>query len=310
MRALLVVNTFATTTNTQIQTEITQILSKAFDLKVINTTGRNDAISIAHQAQDYEIIIGLGGDGTLNEIANGLLLDGPNPTGPILAAIPGGNGNVFIRNMGMSKNPIVACQQLISAVAKNQIRTIGVGKITTENISRWFLFNAGIGLDAAVLAQMEARRDKGKLASDTAYAGLALRELLRTDRKNPALSLVSETGQIFRNAYFALLVNLAPWAYLGERPLNPLPNAGHDTALDLYAPTALSFPVIVRLIRRAIAGNSTELDNDVITLHDQNRLHIKSDRLHWIQVDGDVVTQSNELTAIHVPAALRVLRIG
>jgi diacylglycerol kinase family enzyme len=122
--------------------------------------------------------------------------------------------------------------------------------------------------------------------------------------------LVSETGQIFRNAYFALLVNLAPWAYLGERPLNPLPNAGHDTALDLYAPTALSFPVIVRLIRRAIAGNSTELDNDVITLHDQNRLHIKSDRLHWIQVDGDVVTQSNELTAVHVPAALRVLRIG
>ncbi len=310
MRALLVVNTFATTTNAQIQTEITQILSRAFDLKVINTTGRNDAISIAHQAQDYEIIIGLGGDGTLNEIANGLLLDGPNPTGPILAAIPGGNGNVFIRNMGMSKNPIVASQQLISAVAKNQIRTIGVGKITTENISRWFLFNAGIGLDAAVLAQMEARRENGKLVSDTAYAVLALRELLRTDRKNPALSLVSETGQIFRNAYFALLVNLAPWAYLGERPLNPLPNAGHDTALDLYAPTALSFPVIVRLIRRAIAGNSTELDNDVITLHDQNRLHIKSDRLHWIQVDGDVVTQSNELTAIHVPAALRVLRIG
>ncbi|CAB4329588.1 unannotated protein [freshwater metagenome] len=310
MRALLVVNTFATTTNAQIQTEITQILSKAFDLKVINTAGRNDAISIAHQAQDYEIIIGLGGDGTLNEIANGLLLDGPNPTGPILAAIPGGNGNVFIRNMGMSKNPIVASQQLISAVAKNQIRTIGVGKITTENISRWFLFNAGIGLDAAVLAQMEARRENGKLVSDTAYAVLALRELLRTDRKNPALSLVSETGQIFRNAYFALLVNLAPWAYLGERPLNPLPNAGHDTALDLYAPTALSFPVIVRLIRRAIAGNSTELDNDVITLHDQNRLHIQSDRLHWIQVDGDVVTQSNELTAIHVPAALRVLRIG
>jgi diacylglycerol kinase family enzyme len=161
-----------------------------------------------------------------------------------------------------------------------------------------------------VLAQMEARREKGKLVSDTAYAVLALRELLRTDRKNPALSLVSETGQIFRNAYFALLVNLAPWAYLGERPLNPLPNAGHDTALDLYAPTALSFPVIVRLIRRAIAGNSTELDNDVITLHDQNRLHIKSDRPHWIQVDGDVVTQSNELTAVHVPAALRVLRIG
>jgi diacylglycerol kinase family enzyme len=310
MRALLVVNTFATTTNLQIQAEVSKILSEAFDLTVVNTSSRNDAISIAHDATGYEIIIGLGGDGTLNEIANGLLLDGPNPNGPILAAIPGGNGNVFIRNMGMSKNPIVASQQLISAVAENQIRTIGVGKIATENITRWFLFNAGIGLDAAVLAQMEARRDKGKRASDAAYAGLALRELLRTDRKNPALSLVSESGQIFRDAYFALLVNLAPWAYLGTRPLNPLPQAGHDTALDFYAPTALNFPVIVRLIRRALAGNSTEFDSDVITLHNQNRLHIKSDRMHWIQVDGDVVTQSNELTAIHVPEALRVLTIG
>ncbi len=309
MRALLVVNTFATTTNLQIQAEVSKILSEAFDLTVVNTSSRNDAISIAHDATGYEIIIGLGGDGTLNEIANGLLLDGPNPNGPILAAIPGGNGNVFIRNMGMSKNPIVASQQLISAVAENQIRTIGVGKIATENITRWFLFNAGIGLDAAVLAQMEARRDKGKRASDAAYAGLALRELLRTDRKNPALSLVSESGQIFRDAYFALLVNLAPWAYLGTRPLNPLPQAGHDTALDFYAPTALNFPVIVRLIRRALAGNSTEFDSDVITLHNQNRLHIKSDRMHWIQVDGDVVTQSNELTAIHVPEALRVLTI-
>ena len=136
MRALLVVNTFATTTNARIQAEISRVLSEVFDLTVVNTAGRNDAIDIARaaQGQGYEIVIGLGGDGTLNEIANGLLNDGPNPAGPILAAIPGGNGNVFIRNMGMSKNPMTATQQLISAVTNNQIRTIGVGKISTENI--------------------------------------------------------------------------------------------------------------------------------------------------------------------------------
>ena len=85
MRALLVVNTFATTTNARIQAEISRELSEVFDLTVVNTAGRNDAINIARdaQAQGYEIIIGLGGDGTLNEIANGLLSDGPNPTGPI-----------------------------------------------------------------------------------------------------------------------------------------------------------------------------------------------------------------------------------
>jgi diacylglycerol kinase family enzyme len=119
--------------------------------------------------------------------------------------------------------------------------------------------------------------------------------------------LVSDSGEVHRDAHFALIVNLAPWAYLGSKALNPLPLATHDTALDVYAPTSLSVPAVVRLTRRAIAGKSAEKESNVIALIDQRQVHIQSDRALWIQVDGDIVTQSTELTATHVPDALRVL---
>ena len=310
MRALLVANTFATTTDDAIQVKVVDQLSKSLDITVVNTSARNDAIDIAQTAQQegFELVIALGGDGTVNEIANGLLLGGPNPDGPLLAAIPGGNGNVFARNMGLSENPLEATAQIQSAIVAKNYKYIGVGKIATNNISRWFLFNAGIGLDAAVIAEMETRRANGKVVSDVAYAALALRELFaRTDRSHGSLSLVSDSGEVYREAYFALIVNLAPWAYLGSKPLNPLPLASHETALDVYAPTSLSVPAIVRLARRAIAGKSAEKESNVIALIDQKQVHIQSDRPLWIQVDGDIVTQSTELTATHVPNALRVL---
>jgi diacylglycerol kinase family enzyme len=170
------------------------------------------------------------------------------------------------------------------------------------------LFNAGIGLDAAVLAEMEARRASGKTVSDFAYATLALRELFaRTDRKHGSLSLVSDSGEVQRDAHFALIVNLAPWAYLGSKALNPLPSASHQTALDVFAPTSLSVAAVLRLASRAIAGKSAENDRNVIALTNQKHVHIQAESPLWIQVDGDVVTQSTELTATHIPSALRVL---
>ncbi|MCF8554523.1 MAG: hypothetical protein K9F93_00310 [Candidatus Nanopelagicales bacterium] len=310
MRTLLVANTFATTTDGTIQAQVVSELSRHLDVTVANTSARNDAIEIAKEAQQrgFELVIGLGGDGTINEIANGLLMNGPNPQGPMFAAIPGGNGNVFARNMGLSENPIEATAQILKSLDSKKLKNIGVGKIATNNISRWFLFNAGIGLDAAVMAEMEARRANGKAVSDFAYAALALRELFtKTDRKHAALSLVSDSGEVYRDAYFALIVNLAPWAYLGSKPLNPLPFASHETALDIYAPTSLSISAVWKLARRAMAGKSAENNRNVIALMDQGQIHIQAERPLWIQVDGDVVTQSTELTATHVPDALRTV---
>ena len=310
MRTLLVINHFATTTDDAICATVCASLCETLDLTVVNTGARNEAIQIAKAARDqgYELVIGLGGDGTLNEIANGLLADGPNPQGPILGAIPGGNANVFARNMGFENDAAKATSQLLTAVRNESFKTIGVGKISTENLSRWFLFNSGFGLDAAVLASMEARRESGKNASDATYVMLALRELFaRTDRKKPELSLVGESGEIYSDAHFALLINLAPWAYLGKRAVNPMPAASHESALDAYAPTTMSIPALWSLVRGAMKGISALDDERVITLADQKQIQISAKRPLWIQVDGDVISKARELTAVHIPNALRVI---
>ena len=310
MRTLLVINHFATTTDDAICATVCASLCETLDLTVVNTGARNEAIQIAKAARDqgYELVIGLGGDGTLNEIANGLLADGPNPQGPILGAIPGGNANVFARNMGFENDAAKATSQLLTAVRNESFKTIGVGKISTENLSRWFLFNSGFGLDAAVLASMEARRESGKNASDATYVMLALRELFaRTDRKKPELSLVGESGEIYSDAHFALIINLAPWAYLGKRAVNPMPAASHESALDAYAPTSMSIPAIWSLVRGAMKGISALDDERVITLADQKQIQISAKRPLWIQVDGDVISKARELTAVHIPNALRVI---
>lgn len=310
MRALLVANTFATSTDDAIQARVVRELSKYLEVTAINTTARNEAIEIAGSAQNqgFELIIGLGGDGTINEIANGLLRAGPNPKGALLAAIPGGNGNVFARNMGFSENPMKATNQILNAIKNRNYQTIGVGRIAANNISRWFLFNAGIGLDAAVIAEMEARRASGKRVNDITYAKLAFRELFtKTDRKNGSLSLESDSSKVRSNAHFALIVNIAPWAYLGSKALNPLPSANHQTALDVYAPTSLSISTILRLASRALAGKSAENDRNLIALIDQKQVRIQAENPLWVQVDGDLVAQTTELTATHIPNALRVL---
>ena len=310
MRTLLVINHFATTTDDAICATVCASLCETLDLTVVNTGARNEAIQIAKAARDqgYELVIGLGGDGTLNEIANGLLADGPNPQGPILGAIPGGNANVFARNMGFENDAAKATSQLLTAVRNESFKTIGVGKISTENLSRWFLFNSGFGLDAAVLASMEARRESGKNASDATYVMLALRELFaRTDRKKPELSLVGESGEIYSDAHFALIINLAPWAYLGKRAVNPMPAASHESALDAFAPTTMSIPALWSLVRGAMKGISALDDERVITLADQKQIQISAKRPLWIQVDGDVISKARELTAVHIPNALRVI---
>lgn len=308
MRAVLVVNPAATTTSDAVRDVIAAALSSSLDLEVIHTTSRNDAVDIARQAafNNVEILLALGGDGTVNELANGLMSEGPQLSGPILGAIPGGNANVFTRNMGFPADPVEATARILDSIEQQRFQSVGVGKLSTDTFSRFFLFNAGIGLDAAVLARMESRRSRGKSASDASYAALAIDELFRrTDRRHPALTITANDGEEHPDAHLALIVNIAPWSYLGSRPLNPTPHAGLDTALDVYAPTSLNGLGVARMARSLLRSGSEP--HDVITLHNQPRIGFVTTRPLWIQADGEALGEATSMTVEHIPHALRVM---
>jgi len=310
MRTLLIVNPFATSTTPNLFNEIVKLLSQKLDLTVKETTGPHDALEFAKTAQaaGFELVLSFGGDGTLNEIANGILQTPKHEKNPIVAAIPGGNANVFIRNIGWPTSALAACGHILNSVAHNSIKTIGVGEATTDNLSRYFLFNCGIGLDAAVLARMQDRRATGKKVTDLAYTRMAFRELLiQTNRKEPKLEILDLNGKSHGKAHLALIINLAPWTYLGEFALPLTPAATLDTALDIFAAKELTLGGISRLIKRAVRAQVSNPDKSFIMLSNQESAAFISPEELWVQVDGEVLSPSKRLDVRYVPSALKIL---
>ncbi|GAA2927256.1 hypothetical protein GCM10020221_24030 [Streptomyces thioluteus] len=162
MRALLVVNPSATTTSARTRDVLVHALASDLKLEVATTEYRGHARDLARAAAESgntELVVALGGDGTVNEVVNGLLHRGPDPEGlPRLAVVPGGSTNVFARALGLPNEPVEATGALLDALRDGTGRTIGLGHAGgtpgTEDEGapgRWFTFCAGFGFDAGVV---------------------------------------------------------------------------------------------------------------------------------------------------------------
>src|SRR5215218_4966343 len=157
MRALLVVNPFATTTSARTREVLASALEGELKLDVVRTDRRGHAADLARQArvEGLDVVVALGGDGTVNEVVNGLLgRDGPGDDVPALAVVPGGGTNVFARALGIPRDPVEATGALLDALREHRRRSIGLGLAG----DRWFTFNAGMGWDAEVVARVDRRR--------------------------------------------------------------------------------------------------------------------------------------------------------
>ena len=169
MRAVLIVNPNATSTTPAGRDLLAHALESRVDLEVIHTEFGGHAIEIAETAKNtgVDVIIVHGGDGTVNEVVNGLL-GPPGParpapeTLPAVAVVPGGAANVFARALGISPDPTEATNQLIDLLTERRRgmpwRYIGLMDCT----ERWAVFTAGMGVDGDVVAAVEAQRAKGR----------------------------------------------------------------------------------------------------------------------------------------------------
>ena len=150
MRITLIVNPSASSVTARGRVVITKALAADHDVTVAETARRGHATQLAAEAaaRGAEVVVVLGGDGTLNEAANGLA-----GTTTALAPLPGGSTNVFARTIGLSDDAIEATGILLDALAHGSTRRIGLGSVN----GRYFLFHVGIGFDAAVVAEVERR---------------------------------------------------------------------------------------------------------------------------------------------------------
>ncbi len=310
MRALLVVNPKATATTPRTREVLASALSSEVKLDVEVTRARGHATELAAQARvdGLDVVVALGGDGTVNEVVNGLLDDGPCPDGPALAVVPGGSANVFARALGLPNGAVDGTSWLLEALHADRRRRIGLGTVATPGrADRWFTFCAGLGLDAAVVRRVERKRDRGARATPGLFVREGFAEFLLNTPADPVLTL-SRDGADDEALGMALVCNTDPWTYLGQRPVRACPDASFDGGLDLFGLRRLSTVSTLRHLRQILSSEGARPGGrQLVQVHDAPELRLHAEVPVALQVDGDDLGDRTSVTLRSVPAALDVL---
>ncbi|MGY1811929.1 diacylglycerol/lipid kinase family protein [Blastococcus sp. SYSU D00820] len=339
MRALVVANPAATSTSAKVRDVLVNALGSELKVDLAETTHRGHARDLGRQAcrDEVDVVVALGGDGTVNEVVNGLLHDGPGGRVPTLAVVPGGSTNVFSRALGISRDPVEATAEILDSLRAGRSRRVSLGTAAAAGTStapaegadpadapqvaaedaaahpewtepRWFVFAAGLGFDADVIARVEAQRARGRRSTGALYVREATSAfLLGRERRRPAMTLEVPGEEPLDGLFLTLVSNVSPWTYLGARPINPSPEASFDTGLDVFAMGRMGPLRMLHTLRQVMAREPDARGRGVHRWHDLPGLVLRASRPQGWQLDGDHLGTATALRLTSVPAALRVL---
>ncbi len=305
MRALVVVNPRATTTTERVRDVLLDAIAHRLSTEVVETEHRDHATELAYKAREsgYDLVVCIGGDGTVNEVVNGLLADGPGPDVPALGLVPGGSTNVLARDLGIPCDPVEATGALLAALRTGKRRSIGLGRAD----DRWFTFCAGFGFDAAVVGAVEDRRRDGARSTLLLYGRAATQRLYRgTDRQRGPITVKLPGHEPVRNVFMAIVANTSPWTYAGPRAIIATPEASFDTGLDVLAVTSLGTVRTLRHAAQLLRGRGLR-GSQAVTLHDADEVLLQAEPAAAFQLDGDHLGERTEVRLVSVPHALEVL---
>jgi len=296
MRLLLLVNASAASVTARARVVIQKALSADHEISVAETSRRGHAsrLALGAAADGLDAVIVLGGDGTLNEAANGLA-----GSATALGVLPGGSTNVFARTIGMTNDPIEATGELLTALSRHSMRRVGLGNVN----GRYFLFHVGLGFDAAVVEQVERRSTLKRYAGHPLFVYAALATWFRHyDRSRPRFALriggAGSSEQVIDDAYFAVCMNTHPYTYLGNQPLEVAPDATLDSRLSLVTFRSLAFTPTARVVVAAMRGRSgTQLARyrSIVYTPDVPEVTVTGFGPFPYQVDGDYLGEAENL---------------
>ena len=300
-RLLLVVNPKATAVSSRLKNLVMYALRGRYELDFVETEGPNHATDLGREAvrAGYDLVVSFGGDGTLNETANGLAgSDVP------LAMLPGGSTNVMCRMLGLPIDVIDATEHLLGMADGPRLRRIDLGSVN----GRHFLFSSGVGLDAETVRWVDARHSvKARRAYMWFAYAAATRYMLRYRGRPPLL--VSDVDGHRVEGISAFVQNSDPFTYFRNRALH----VGEEIALDSGS---LSLVVLKRGLMRDAFGATWRLFSPAnVARHPQGvsftRVHQAlmepaGDELLPVQVDGDYIGDYPALLYEAHPRALTV----
>lgn len=270
MSRLLIVNPFASGVDEHRLAAVRAALPEDTEMQLTTAAGEATAIARSAQASEVDAIYVFGGDGTFNEVLNGVELDVP------LGFIPGGGTSVLPRALGLPRNPARAAQRL----ARGTTRRIGLGRVN----GRRFGFSAGIGLDAELVRKVDelGRSPDGRRPGDVAFMRVASSTLWAQRGRFDERLEVEGTGR----AAFVLVANCTPYTYAGTVALDLVPGADFEAGLAFVAPVSLRARDLPRVLVRGAHGSGLK-DENTLAARDLDRIVVRCDEPLPLQVDGE-----------------------
>lgn len=302
MQLLLIVNPAASSVTPRTQVLVQRALGEQHDVRVAETTRRDHATRLAEDAARSGVdgIVVLGGDGTVNEVANGIV-----GSSCALIPLPGGSTNVFCRTLRLPDDPLEAIDHSLRAVDAGLVSPVGVGSVN----GRHFLFHTGVGFDAAVVEQVERQGDLKRYLNHPLFVYAAIKTWLRHyDRSTPSFSVEFADGRV-DDGYILICLNTDPYTYLGNRPLHIAPEATLDSGLATVTLTSLRSHHLVRLVTEALRPPPGLSSNRIVDVRaDLAQAKLIANRPVPVQVDGDFIGTATEVLFEHHPDALVLAR--
>ncbi|MFN8051925.1 MAG: diacylglycerol kinase family protein [Acidimicrobiales bacterium] len=302
MKVLLIVNAAASSVTPRRQVGVHRLASAAHDVRMVETRHRGHATEFAQTAaaEGFDVVMVLGGDGTLNEAANGIA-----GTDVALAPLPGGSTNVFARTLGLADHPMDALRTTLEALTAGSIRRIGLGSVN----GRYFLFHTGVGWDARLVRQVEKRSHLKRRLGHALFvwAGIEAWGWLY-DRDTPHLTVTYDDGTVVPNGFFSVIQNSNPYTYVGHRPFNLSPDVTLEGPLTAMTLTELKSPSFLRLMFATLRERDAMKRSPIVDYRaDVSALTISMDQPMPYQVDGDDLGDATLLEFLHHPAAMSLV---
>ena len=299
---MLIVNPSASSVTARTRVLINKALSADHEVTLCETTRRGHATRLAQgaAAEGYEVVVVLGGDGTLNEAANGLA-----GSTTALATLPGGSTNVFARTLGLPDDPLDATVVILEALATSSIRRVGLGSVN----GRHFLFHVGVGFDAAVVADVERRGSLKRWANHVLFGWSAFITWLRGyDRSHPRFTVHVDDAPVGDEGVFTVCLNTNPYSYVGTRPFNVDTGATLDSALSVVTMRTLDLVPTLAMVVSALGSGDALRRSENVAFHRQvEHARIEGAGPFPHQVDGDYLGEVEHLDIRFEPDAIALV---
>jgi diacylglycerol kinase family enzyme len=303
-RILVIVNPHATTVSDRLRNLVIYALQGRFEVEVEATVRPDHATEIGRGARDgaWDMVVAFGGDGTINEVANGLA-----GTEIPLALLPGGNTNVVCRTLGIPTDVVEATELLLSMADRPRIRRIALGRVD----ERYFVFACGCGLDASVVEKVDANPSLKSTAGPWFYSWSAVTSYYREYLRDPVQFEVEVDGRRIEGLT-CLAQNSDPYTYFGDRPVKACPPVAiEEGSLSMAILKRASQLDAITLVPRLLSGRlDASRHSQVEGLTDVREAIVRTKTAGMsfpVQVDGDHIGTFEQVAIAAVPDALSVV---